>query len=310
MSFKICYIWIRKFRNFENFGVNLSSKEKFDFDIDRFKLVKTDLNDIPNNFFGEHTSDVTGFIGKNGTGKSNLLELVCKLVKGGKTSVESDFFIITKNNDQYECHFRLENFRSIVASFSIEFIPYSGDIDDLKVIYFSNVYDERNHIFSSKVSDLSANNRYSKRAYNRKTSDFVKQFQFIRSELFRESEIPTPEKVILTPKYNVHNSSYWNQSFFLDSTLNEKFAYEYKNYFRDLRRLKPSENKLNYFFIYVLITEVISLVKNIVNEDSFFDSDITRITTSLVDDIEKTGYSKVMEGLVQNDYSRIIYRLF
>ena len=111
MSFKICYIWVAKFRNFQNFGINLSSQEEFTFSDN--KLTKSKRDSIPEFFFGNDISDVTGFIGKNGTGKSNLLELVCMLVKGGKTSIDSDFFIIIKDENKLVCHYRFEKLNKI-----------------------------------------------------------------------------------------------------------------------------------------------------------------------------------------------------
>ncbi|WP_370391074.1 AAA family ATPase [uncultured Winogradskyella sp.] len=290
MSFKICYIWIREFRNFENFGFNLSSSEKFDFDVQKFRLSKKEISDVPNNFFGDNISDVAAFIGKNGTGKSNLLELVCKLVKGGKTSVDSDFLIITKDNNKYKCHYRFENYQPVESTFSIELLPYSGDIDNLKVIYFSNVYDERNHVFSSKVSDLSANNRYPRRirrAMKRTASDFVKQFQFIRSESFLKSEIPMPKKVVLSPKLNTQVGSYWQRNYFSNISLNERFKIEYKKFFTELRALKPSKNKLYYFFIYVLISETLSEINQKVRDNMSFESEAEIYTNFLIEEIEK-----------------------
>jgi len=61
MRFKICYIWIRDYRNFKNFGFNLSSTVKFDFDVENFKLSRKEINNVPKNFFGYDISDVVGF---------------------------------------------------------------------------------------------------------------------------------------------------------------------------------------------------------------------------------------------------------
>jgi hypothetical protein len=289
MSFKICYIWIRKFRNFGNFGVNLSSKEKFDFNLDRYSLAKTDINSIPNNFFGENISDVAGFIGKNGTGKSNLLELICKLVKGGKTSVDSDFFIVIKQEDEYKCHYSFEEYKPIETSFPISFIDYSGDIDNLKPIYFSNVYDERTHIFSGKVSDLSANKRYPRNNWpsKTKTSDFVKQLQFINSELFRSSEIPIPKKVVITPKMNTNNNLYWQRGIGSNSSINEKLTSELKNFFTDIKGLKPSKQKLYYFMLFTIVIEIINQIRDFDGENFLLDESIKTQTNGLLDDIEK-----------------------
>jgi hypothetical protein len=289
MSFKICYIWIRKFRNFENFGVNLSSKEKFDFNQEKFSLSRKEIEDIPNNFFGDNISDVTGFIGKNGTGKSNLIELVCKLVKGGKTSVDSDFLIVIKRAGEYTCHYSFEEYMSIESNFPISFADYSGDIDNLKVIYFSNVYDERTHIFSSKVSDLSANKRYPRNNWpsKTKTSDFVKQLQFINSELFRSSEIPIPQKVVITPKLNMQKFSYAQRGLKSDYTTTESFTSELESFLSDIKSLKPSKQKLYYFFLFTIINEILIQIRDFSSDNYRLDESIEMQTKGLIEDIEK-----------------------
>lgn len=297
MGFKICFIWIDKFRNFEKFGFNLDSSIKFNFDYEKYELSKVEPENSINNFFGSDISEVTGVIGKNGTGKSNLLELVCKLVKGGKTSVDSDFLIITKNKGQFECHHRFRNDKNFVADFDIIFKKYSGDIDNLKTIYFSNVYDERIHSFSSKISDLSANKRYRRHSWpSRKTSDFVKQLQFVKSDLFSHSEIPIPKEVIITTKLNTYNSSFWERGFqpvFLGGL---KLKDELRSFFEDMKNLKPTQNKLYYFSLFIIILEIIDFVR-----DSAIDYKIevdsidysTKILLEDIDQIKLTYKSKV-----------------
>ncbi|NDP21843.1 MAG: AAA family ATPase [Paludibacter sp.] len=287
MSFKICYIWVAKFRNFENFGVNLSSQVKFQF-IDN-RLTKSKRDNIPDNFFGDDISDVTGFIGKNGTGKSNLLELVCMLVKGGKTSIDSDFFIIIKDKDKLVCHYRFVEFKKMEADFPISFEEYKGDLENLKVVYFSNVYDERTHIFDTKVSDLSANNRYPKNNWpsKTKTSDFVKQVQFIRSEFFVDSEIPIPKKVVVTPKISSYNSSYWERGINSNFSKNVSFAQGLKSLWSDINYLKPSKDKLYYFLLLGIITEVLNQIREFKSDNYSLDQSIEIHTEKLIEDVEQ-----------------------
>lgn len=286
MSFKICYIWVSEFRNFQNFGVNLSSQEKFTFLHN--KLLLNESKKIPDNFFGDGISDITGIIGKNGTGKSNLLELICKLVKGGKTSLNSDFFIITKQDNKFICYYSFEEPIKIDANFPISFINYNGDLDNLKVIYFSNVYDERTHIFDNKVSNLSANNRYTKHNWpNRsKTSNFVKQLQFIRSDLFESSEIPIPTKVIITPKINFFNSAYFERGINSNFSKNDFFSKELKTLWSDIKSTKPSKQKLYYSLLFSIVTDLLSEIRYSHFDDIFFDDLINKHTDNLINEIE------------------------
>ena len=85
---KICYVWIKEYRNFRNMGINLSSNEKFKYDSDLNVLSKIDVNyKLPKDFFGNVITDITGIIGKNGAGKSNAIELICKILKGITTAI-------------------------------------------------------------------------------------------------------------------------------------------------------------------------------------------------------------------------------
>jgi ABC-type antimicrobial peptide transport system ATPase subunit len=78
-NIKICYIWVEKFLNI---GFNISSSDKFQYDHTKNLLCKNYSEPLPTYFFCEQISDVLALIGNNGTGKSNALELVCRILKG------------------------------------------------------------------------------------------------------------------------------------------------------------------------------------------------------------------------------------
>lgn len=199
---KICYIWVEKFRNFENFGFNLSSSCKFKFNEAEGVLSVDRITPLPNGFFGERIDDVIGIIGKNGAGKSNAVELVCKILKGSKTSFQSDFFLISEDNDELVCHYSFGNRKKIKTSVKISFKEYVGAINPLKVVFFSNVFDERRNGFNSEVSDISVNNLFTRNIFLRRsqTSEFEKQIRLIDSKIFPSLNIDLPKQVQLTSK--------------------------------------------------------------------------------------------------------------
>jgi len=84
---KICFIWVKEFRNFKNFGLNLTSDYIFEYNENTNSLNRKLQKPLPSNFYNDGVSDVTGLFGKNGSGKSNCLELICMLLKGGKLKV-------------------------------------------------------------------------------------------------------------------------------------------------------------------------------------------------------------------------------
>ncbi|AZJ33799.1 AAA ATPase domain-containing protein [Tenacibaculum mesophilum] len=314
MSLKICYIWVEKFRNFENFGFNLSSYEKFSFDRESFNLKKEMINNIPNDFYGENVSSVMGILGRNGSGKSNLLELVCKILKDGKTSITSEFLIIIREDKEYKCY---HNFNGVIvfkSNFTLKTSNYSGRVENLKVIYFSNIYDERIQSFNSKISDLSANKRYAGRPSARKTTDFVKQLQFIRSEAFVPSEIPLPKEILVMPKYNTHNSSYWEKRLTSNSEFDKRLVLAFKSFYSSLKKSSSSKEKLYGFLIYSQIVEVLYLIQGLSLEADLFDDTLQKETKWLIEELEEislTYKSKLAEANRWKDWcSNIIKHAF
>lgn len=239
----ICFIWVNNFRNFENFGFNLTSSSKFKYDSETNTLSKKNIDKLPENFFGASVKDVIGIIGKNGAGKSNAVELICKILKGAKTSLQSDFLIITEENSKFICHHSMSLNIIPNADFEINFKIYEGSINPLKVVFFSNVFDERRNDFDNEVSDISVNNLFGRSSFLRKdkTTDFEKQIRLINSKLFSSLNIDLPTKVQLTSKV-------WTNRF---NTSMERDVYgssyesirELKKIFRDrIREIRP-ENK-------------------------------------------------------------------
>lgn len=251
---KICYIWIERFRNFENFGFNLSSSQKFKYDSKINILSRVKIDPLPVNFFGDRIEDVVGIIGKNGAGKSNAIELICKILKGAKTSLQTDFFVLVEIDGNITCHYSFGNKAHPNADFRINFEEYSGNINPLKLVFFSNVFDERNNDFDREVSDISVNKNFSRKSFFRKAeiTDFEKQISLIKSKIFPYLNIELPTKVQLT-------SRVWTDRFSMTMNLNAPLRNNdvirnLKKTFRDrIRDIRP-ENKLihllrfGYFF--------------------------------------------------------------
>ena len=252
---KICYIWVEKFRNFNNFGFNLSSSHKFIYNFENNNINSKEIkNLVPSNFFGDRITDVVGVIGKNGAGKSNAIELVCKILKGAKTSLRTNFLVIVEDNNELFCYYSFISKDKPQADLIITFKEYKGSINPLKVVFFSNVFDERRNEFDNEVSDISVNNLYKINILLRKdkVSDFEKQIRLINSKVFSSLNIELPAQVQLTSKVwiNRFNTSMERQIY----GKNYESIREFKKILRDrLREIRP-ENKfihllrLGYFF--------------------------------------------------------------
>ncbi|SUX45668.1 P-loop NTPase family protein [Chryseobacterium indoltheticum] len=208
---KICYIWIERFRNFSNEEFNLASEYKFKYNRDDNTIDIEYLYKLPIDFFGENIKEVTAFVGKNGAGKSNALELICKVIKNYKSTINTNYLIIYEENGQLECRYNFDDILEPNSNFDINIEKFESQINPLKIVFFSNVFDERRNNFGKEITDVSVNNKYFRNSLSKKreTSDFLKQIKFINSSIFKNLNIDYPNKVVISTKVfsNRFNSS-------------------------------------------------------------------------------------------------------
>lgn len=81
---QLIYIWVGSHKNIKNTGFNFSPNFKVNYDLN-LKEISVERKEVqPDNFFaskdnteiGENISNITAIIGKNGSGKSSILELI------------------------------------------------------------------------------------------------------------------------------------------------------------------------------------------------------------------------------------------
>jgi len=204
---ELVYLWVDNFREFSDAGFNFSNSIKFKYDKNRNYISNQNINtELPIDFFGKQIISITGIVGKNGTGKSNVLELICMLLKGAKSSTSEDFLLITKE-DRFKCYYSFSANKIFQSEFiPINFIEYHGKLNDLYVMFFSNVFDGREHNFSKDIIDVSVNKKY-KIINDRDISDFSKQILFITSNTFKYLNIEVPKQIQIIEKK-------WNKKYF------------------------------------------------------------------------------------------------
>jgi len=242
---ELLYIWIQDFRNLKNIGFNFSTHVKFEYRNHSNELIIEPHLARRHGFFGRKITNVTAVIGKNGTGKSNLLDLVCYLTKGSAKQFYK-FIIIYEHNrtgmdPQYVCKTNIEG---LVHDPRLNIVETGKSIPNIGTIFFSNVNDGREHRFARDVIDISQN---STSRHIRKRSDVFNQLRFLLSEGFERFELSAPNSVLLTTRSDLSLKKPL-QAYLAH---NPKFDALIKRYSSGIKRYEPSE-QFRYLLRYTL----------------------------------------------------------
>ncbi len=81
MELLYIYIWNDK-RNIKGCEYNFSPNYKFSYQPESKTFYKEESDSLPNGWFGENIQNITAIVGKNGSGKTNLLDCIIKALCG------------------------------------------------------------------------------------------------------------------------------------------------------------------------------------------------------------------------------------
>ncbi len=216
---QLIYIWINDYKNIHQKGYNLSSKYKINYNSDN-KFLNIDLNkDYVKNFFLDkdrkscNNLDIIGIVGANGSGKSTLLEEIW-----GACTVMPFDFIIYEDEDKNEIKICINdpiyNEMNIKVEDDINVIFCDQSIDDLEIVYYSNVFDCNGSLdYCFEVMD--------KRLHNISTNYLLNFSEFIVNDSW-----PITQRDV----FNSHE--------ILDEII---FIYEYKEQWQQLAPFKAPE---------------------------------------------------------------------
>jgi predicted ATPase len=308
---KICFLWVERFRNFKDFGFNISSSLKFNYDRESNFLSVKKADSLPVDFFGESITDVIGIIGKNGSGKSNAVELVCKLLKGGRTSIKSDFLIVYENSGDIICEYSFWGDHKLKSNYNITFKKYEDNINPLKVVFFSNVFDERINEFSREVSDISVNYRFRKSSSfsrRKELTDFEKQIRFTVSKIFPRLGIELPTHLQITSKVwaNKLNSTGYHQLYGdrLFKTISD-FKTKFRSRVRDIRPDNKFIYILRYSFFFEKIHEFLKKVRQ-TNSYSYAIHDLDNFLLGMLSEVRTEDITEAMLSYIEDKFNNIL----
>ena len=159
---ELLYIYIKDdCHNIKECEYNFSPNYRFSLNRDTKTFYMEERNSLPYNWFGENIHNVTAIVGKNGAGKTNLIDCVIKALCG-----QGGGFIFYKHNNliysnipkqvqDYNFAFSVERFDRFGTPLNSEFKEH---INDTFVAFYSPTIDRslsNKHSHYSKFRDLS-----------------------------------------------------------------------------------------------------------------------------------------------------------
>ncbi len=288
---ELLYIWIKEYNNIENQGFNFNPNFCFDIeeDLRKYKIINKSEECGEYNqegFFGKNISNITGIIGKNGSGKSNLLWFIFRKILSTKerynyaTSIKSDFIIILKKSNSSKEEilvYSTEGFTVNEDNSKYSFFKYNKTLQDRfkntntdrnKFIYFNTLF--FTPIFKSQndwkdnTNNLSLYKAYEEnktqaeiRGNNMKFISFYLKKNITRDEI----KIPKTVKIIPRPDRNADLSS--NNQSEIERRISENFYRILKKYYWPSKFMNI--NKDNIFNNCYSIENFIDKTQNIID---------------------------------------------
>jgi predicted ATP-binding protein involved in virulence len=297
---ELVYLWVEDYKNIHKQGFNFSPR--FTCDYDGKELTIDENDDYIENFFGENIN-VTAIVGKNGSGKSSILEFFLLKEQRGKNN---NFIFIYIKSSTLEIYTNKEFTVSSKIHYNqyIENIKYDDNNREFKMIFsFAQYLTRENH---PKVNN--GNDRVILLEQRSNISDFLeKKF----NELLKKLEVNNYDNVKIKDK--VQNKVEFGEKIFLkDLSFGETLLI---SLFINISK-RIEEGKLNIFFLDEITLpfhpnwekKIIKLLieifhsKNIhfilTSHSPFLLSDIPKQNIIFLDKDEKEN-CKVVDGLSQ-----------
>lgn len=103
----IQYIWVEKYKCFENMEFNFSSKHHFHYNQEINTLIHEDhSSEYVEGFFGENV-DLTAIVGNNGAGKTSVIKMICENLANGCGGIQINCIVVMKAENILVCYYYL-----------------------------------------------------------------------------------------------------------------------------------------------------------------------------------------------------------
>lgn len=182
---QLLFVWVEKFRNIENVGFNFSNQYEINYNIEENEIIVNTIdgksalkeNDVKLLFNDEKyyledffqiqnknnviISQVCALIGKNSSGKSNIIDFILTAIStGNRNKLQSNYILVFKIDNEL-CFFGKTNNNNLSTSIVNCLNKNVAKIEPDKnwvSMFYSNVADNKEHIFNdSSVYNYSFN---------------------------------------------------------------------------------------------------------------------------------------------------------
>jgi len=113
---ELVYLWVENYKNIHEQGFNFSSRFNCDYNKKTNELTIEENDDYIPNFFGKNIN-VTAIVGKNGSGKSNLLELLFN--RHASVHKQRNHFFILYKETKLELYFFQRKYLKFIKEISL-----------------------------------------------------------------------------------------------------------------------------------------------------------------------------------------------
>lgn len=275
---ELLYIWIKEYANIENQGFNFNPNFYFDVEEIQGKYrinnkKESGANYNQEEFFGKNISNITGIIGKNGSGKSNLLWFIFRKILSTKErheyakGIKADFILVLKkscDNKENILIYSTEGMDLIEDTLSYQYSKYNEKSQEsfqhiqaneinkfinFNTLFFTPIFKKQNE-WKDNTNNFSLYKAYEE---NRTQAEInVNNIKFIGYYLknkfnFKEINIPKNLRIIARPDSNADAFSMKPAETVIERRILESFHRILKYYYGHSKYMeKKGRNSLNF----------------------------------------------------------------